>query len=109
MGENSANKVWDEVGKIHPEVFLWNAVPIHPHEPGSPLTSRQPTAAERKQFAPLLEELIGHLQPAAVVAVGRVAEQALKQHSPKYVRHPSRGGAGKFEKGMKQLRAKYSL
>jgi uracil-DNA glycosylase len=108
-GEDSANRVWKEVRNVHPEVFLWNAVPFHPHEPGSPGKNRRPTAAERRQFAPLLEELIGLLQPKAVVAVGRVAEQALKKHSPKYVRHPSHGGGAKFADGMGKLRKQNSL
>jgi uracil-DNA glycosylase len=101
--ENSANFMWEELKPLHPEVFLWNAVPLHPHPPGRLEENRKPTTEERKRFEPLMEALIGILKPQEVVAVGRVAERALAKYQPRYVRHPSFGGAPEFRKGMKAL------
>jgi len=99
--ENSANYMWAVLAKLHPDVFLWNAVPLHPHQMGMFHKNRKPTAKERKQFEPLTDGLIAILKPQAVIAVGRVAERALQKHKPKYLRHPSFGGASEFRNGMR--------
>lgn len=103
IAENSAKRVWKLLVTFHPDVFLWNAVPLHPHQPGQFDGNRTPTAEERRRFEPLTDELIVTLRPKAIVAIGRVAECALQKHSPKYVRHPARGGAAKFSSGMRSL------
>jgi uracil-DNA glycosylase len=103
-GENSANFMWEVLAKLHSEVFLWNAVPLHPHRPGHFEENRKPTTEERERFETFTDELITILKPQEVVAVGRVAERALQKHKPKYVRHPSFGGAQKFRVGMSSLK-----
>ena len=103
FNENSANYTWAVLAKWHPDVFLWNAVPLHPHQPGKFAENRKPTTKERTQFEPLTDGLIAILKPQVVIAVGRVAERALQKHNPKYVRHPSFGGASEFRNGMRAL------
>jgi hypothetical protein len=83
-------------------VILWNAVPAHPHRRGMPLTNRRPSADEVRagiRFAHALLELV---RPRLVVAVGRVAEEALGGEAT-YVRHPSQGGARSFAEGMRAI------
>jgi hypothetical protein len=48
-----------------------------------------------------LADLLTELAPERVVAIGRKAERALTEvgADPTYVRHPSQGGATKFEAG----------
>ena len=103
LGENSANYIWAVLAKLHPDVFLWNAIPMHPHQPGMFAENRKPTIKERKQFELLTEGLISILKPHSVIAVGRVAESALQRHNPKYVRHPSFGGASEFRNEIRAL------
>lgn len=102
--ERSASAVWSVVGDLHPDVFLWNAVPLHPHDPANPTENRTPTVAERRLFLALTDDLLGVLKPTMVVAAGRVAEDALKGRGPRYVRHPSRGGAAEFRWGFAEVR-----
>jgi uracil-DNA glycosylase len=104
--ENSANYVWEFLTVLHPEVFLWNAVPLHPHQPGHFDENRKPTTRERMRFEPLTDELIGILNPREVVAIGRVAERALQKYNPTYVRHPSFGGAPEFRSALASLGGK---
>jgi uracil-DNA glycosylase len=101
--ENSANYVWKFLTALHPEVFLWNAVPLHPHQPGHFNENRRPTPPERIRFEPLTDESIGILNPRKVVAIGRVAERALQKHDPMYVRHPSFGGVPEFRSALSSL------
>lgn len=103
LAENSANYVWEVLATFHPDAFLWNAVPLHPHQPGHFDENRKPTTKERKQFEPLTDELVGILKPREVVAIGRVAEHALQKHNPRYVRHPSFGGAPEFRGAVRSL------
>jgi uracil-DNA glycosylase len=103
--ERTAGIFWEVMAGHFPRCFIWNAVPLHPHLPGDPFSLRRPCAAEMKAFAPLLSELIALLQPEGIVAVGRVAEQALLGigQSCHYVRHPSHGGMTAFRTGMETL------
>ena len=101
--EHSANYMWEVLAKLHPNAFLWNAVPLHPRQPGMFDKNRKPTTKERNQFAPLTDGLIAILKPQAVIAVGRVAERALQKQKPTYLRHPSFGGASEFRNGIRAL------
>lgn len=75
---------------ITEDVVLWNLVPTHPHQPGEPQSNRRPTYAEIAAAGQFVEELATGRR---VIAVGRLAEQAL---GAPYVRHPSHGGAAAF-------------
>lgn len=100
--EQSASIVWRVLGSHFPHFFLWNSLPYHPHDPGDPLTIRTPRRSEVAAYEGLLAEIVERLNPERVVAVGRKGERALDEIGVDntYVRHPSHGGANKFEAGM---------
>jgi uracil-DNA glycosylase len=76
------------------DVLLWNVVPTHP---GTERTNRAPSAREVAAGLPFAVELA---TGRSVIAVGRVAERALR--AP-YVRHPARGGAAAFAAGLREI------
>jgi uracil-DNA glycosylase len=76
------------------EVLLWNVVPTHP---GTATTNRPPTRAEIRAGLRFLAPL---QEGRRVVAVGRLAEHTLGERG---LRHPSHGGARKFEAGLIEL------
>jgi uracil-DNA glycosylase family 4 len=86
------HRVLEELGLDH-RVLLWNIVPTHP---GTASSNRRPTRAEVAAGARFLEPLA---RGRRVIAVGRLAQEAT---GAPYVRHPSRGGAGRFRAGMLQ-------
>lgn len=104
-GEQSATLA-HRIHAAHPgRVLFWNAVPLHPHRAHQPLTNRTPTFAEVARWLPLLEGVVAALQPASLVAVGRIAERALTTcgRPSTYVRHPAQGGARAFAEGLRAL------
>lgn len=94
--------VLDELALEH-QVVLWNSVPFHPHPSGKPLGNRAPTGGEIALGRPLLEQLVGLLQPAEIIAVGRVAEATLGDLATGRVRHPAQGGATLCRNGLRAL------
>jgi uracil-DNA glycosylase len=86
------HRVLDELG-LNEDVLLWNVVPTHP---GTETGNRPPTRHEIEGGRCFAERLADGRR---VVAVGRVAAKALE--AP-YVRHPSRGGARRFARGIAQ-------
>ena len=103
--EYSASIVWRVLGPYFPHFLLWNSVPYHPHDAGEPLTIRTPRRSEVAAYEDLLAATVDLLAPERVVAVGRKGERALDEIGVDntYVRHPSQGGAKKFEAGMLQI------
>jgi hypothetical protein len=87
------HRVLAELG-LEEAVLLWNLVPTHPHRPDLPRSNRPPTLGEIAAGRPFLEELAPERR---VLAVGRLAEREL---GAAYVRHPSRGGASAFRRGL---------
>jgi hypothetical protein len=105
VAERTAAVIWKVLTQINRPVFLWNIFPLHPFEPGDPLSNRCHTRAEREVFRELLFTLLGMLRPKSVIAIGRDAhhtlvELAIDCHA---VRHPSYGGQSEFVRGMNQL------
>jgi len=94
--------VLDELG-LERKVVLWNTVPFHPHPPGKPLGNRAPKVREIALGKPFLEQLIGLLRPAEIIAVGRVAEGTLGDLATGRVRHPAQGGATLCRNGLRTL------
>ena len=94
--------VLDELDAEH-EVVLWNTVPFHPHPAGRPLANRAPKTGEIALGRPFLERLVALLEPAHVIAVGRVAEGALGDLATGRVRHPAQGGATQCREGLRAL------
>jgi hypothetical protein len=84
------HRVLAELG-LDETVLLWNVVPTHP---GTVTTNRRPSCAEIAGGIPFARELE---RGRRVVAVGRVAERALR--AP-YIRHPSHGGANTFREAL---------
>ena len=82
-----------ELGLVD-EVLLWNVVPTHP---GTATSNRAPTRSEIRSGREFAERLAAGRR---VVAVGRVAAGAL---GAAYIRHPSRGGAVEFARGLAGL------
>ena len=109
--EYSASIFWRVMQPLFPHFFVWNSVPFHPHDADEPLSIRNPTRGEVRVWSSLLEQVLAVLAPARVVAVGRKAERALDEIgvTSTYVRHPSQGGAKKFEAGMHTITQEMSL
>jgi uracil-DNA glycosylase len=102
--EPSGRWVWG-VADAHGVVpLLWNALPLHPHEPGKVRTNRTPTRTEMELGQPFLVRVLDIFRPELVVAVGRKAEQSLNTLFPDLafttVRHPSMGGSTLFKEQM---------
>ncbi|HEY4349152.1 MAG TPA: uracil-DNA glycosylase [Gaiellaceae bacterium] len=76
------------------DVLLWNVVPTHP---GDEVSNRRPTRGEVEAGVLFARELA---RGRRVVPVGRIAHEALGGN---YVRHPSRGGAVAFRRGLEAL------
>ncbi len=100
--EYSANIYWRVLQPFFPHFFTWNSFPFHPHNEDEPLTIRTPGLKEIAEFDAVLQAMLEVLKPKRVVAVGRRAEYALARVDQPtfYVRHPSQGGARKFEEAI---------
>jgi hypothetical protein len=103
--EYSASIYWRVLEPYFPRFFTWNSVPLHPHDPGEPLSIRNPRRSEVAEWEGLLDGLIARLAPERIVGVGRKAERALEEIGADvtYVRHPSQGGATTFETGILEI------
>ena len=105
LGERTASVVWRMLGRIGRPVFLWNIFPLHPHEPGDPLSNRCHGRGERVAREALFRGLLGLLRPVEIVAVGRDARVALRELGIpcRRVRHPSYGGQAEFTRAIATL------
>ncbi|MEJ2313891.1 MAG: uracil-DNA glycosylase [Nitrospirota bacterium] len=103
--ERSGVIFWRDMLPRLGEFLLVNSVPFHPHRRGEPLSIRTPTRGELEGCAPILAAIVERLDPRTLVAVGRKAEAALGMLGlpALYVRHPSRGGAREFARGMERI------
>lgn len=103
--EYSASIFWRVLQSHFPKFFVWNSLPLHPHDPGEPLSIRTPRRTEVREWNALLADLLDVLDPDLTIGVGRKGERALEEvgADPIYVRHPSQGGANKFEAGMEKI------
>lgn len=103
------------------EFLLWNAFPLHPHEPNDPRSNRKPNAAELKAGLDLLQIVI---EGRRVLCVGQVARKQVAKvlgrdvpdaqnadaHSRAIVvRHPSYGGSTQFTSESKEAFKKWQL
>lgn len=105
VAERTAAGVWKMLAQVDRPVFLWNIFPLHPFEPGKPLSNRRHTRAERRACQDMFFILLDALQPRRIVAIGKDAQDTLGEfgleHHP--VRHPSYGGQAAFSEGMSRL------
>ncbi len=102
MAERTAAIIWRVLQQIDQPVSLWNIFPLHPFEPGDPLSNRCHTRAEREMFSDVLFTLLDMLQPRRIIAIGQDAQKALADMSLDChaVRHPSYGGQAEFISSM---------
>jgi len=105
MAERTAAVIWNVLKDIDRSIFLWNIFPLHPFEPGDPLSNRCHTRAEREMFSEVLLTLLDMLRPRRIVAIGRDAHKALADLDLDAlpVRHPSYGGQTEFVRGMHDI------
>jgi hypothetical protein len=119
--ERSAAVIWSEIERARAafEVVLWNAFPWHPYrpagEPGEemsgpcgPTSNRKPRLTEVSDGRAALGALLAcFAHPIEIVAVGKVAEEALTRWSEfrcaGYIRHPAQGGEAQFRSGFRNL------
>lgn len=108
--EYSAGIHWRVLAPYFPAFLTWNTVAFHPHKK-NPLSIRTPTNREIDSFRGVLDGFLQVIQPKYVAAVGRKAERALDrlgiEHT--YVRHPSQGGAKRFEEGVMEILCRAGL
>jgi uracil-DNA glycosylase, family 4 len=107
--EVSAQRVQAVIGG-RDDVICWNAVPWHPHKPGQPISNRRPTIAEQDLGTEMLRDFLAWKQPTLVIALGRIAEDALGALGvPAHcVRHPARSGQRAFQAALTELLARSS-
>ena len=100
--EPTATILWSVLGPYRERVIAWNAVPLHPHLAGKPLSNRTPTAVERRMFLSLLAALYSQSGVGRAVALGNQASAALGELGIEHVkvRHPANGGATAFRREM---------
>ena len=105
VAERTAAMVWKMLAQMDRPVFLWNIFPLHPFEPGEPLSNRRHTRAERRACQDMFFTLLDALQPRRIVAIGKDAQNTLGEfgveHHP--VRHPSYGGQAAFAEGVSRF------
>jgi hypothetical protein len=109
LAERTAAVIWKVLQEIEAPVFLWNVLPLHPHEPNDPFSNRAHNARERSAGEDILAALIILLCPKRIVAVGNDAAKSAVRLAPAQqviqVRHPSYGGQTDF---LAQVRSIYS-
>lgn len=105
VGERTATVIWTVLRNLQRPIFLWNVFPLHPHDPGDPMSNRCHTREEREASRPLLTWLLHTLGPKSVVAIGRDAHAALSDFgiAAYAVRHPSYGGQAEFLSGIHKI------
>lgn len=103
--ERTAGWIWTVIQQIAITPFLWNAFPLHPHEPGDPFSNRSHTRSEFAETWVITVELLRLLRPRRVIAIGNDAVRNLEAVGVEchYVRHPSYGGQADFSEGMADL------
>jgi uracil-DNA glycosylase len=105
VAERTAREIWRMIKCVPVAPLLWNAFPLHPFEPGNPMTNRCHTAREARMVEDLLESLLAWLRPARIIALGNDAHRALVRmgHDAICIRHPSYGGQAAFVAGISEV------
>lgn len=108
VAERTAAVIWSVINRLKKPPVLWNAFPLHPHEPGAPFTNRAHSARERVATAWAIEALIARFNKPRLIAIGNDASKALSDlgFEHELVRHPSYGGQKEF---ISRMEATYSL
>ena len=106
--EPSATIVWDALHDLNIAdcTVMRNAVQMHPHNEGIPLSNREPSLDELSGGTMALQLLRNAFPNAKFVAVGRKAETALQNCGidlARQIRHPSFGGKAEFLVGLRSV------
>ena len=102
---NSATAFWNVLLPFNARFIVWDAFPLHPHEPGDVLTVRNPSKKEVSEYGEALKLIKAFVKPSQIVAVGKRAFEELEALNQPciYVRHPSRGGKRAFSEGIRNI------
>lgn len=107
VAERTAAVIWDILLRVNVPIFLWNVFPLHPFVQGDPFTNRAHNAKERKAGAEILIQMVEHLQPKRIIAIGNDAYNVLSgvftEDFVYKARHPSYGGQTEFLTTMNTL------
>jgi len=103
--EPSATILWEALDR-RMDCLIWNTFPWHPMGKRGPLSNRAPRAAEVEAGLHVLKAVRQRYPDARLVAIGRIAERALREQgiTTHYVRHPAHGGKNDFVAGINALR-----
>ena len=109
--EATATVLWNTLATLDYLPLLWNACPLHPHQPGRPDSNRAPNAAELAPGQTFVADLLALYAIERVVAVGRKAQWALAAWGipAAHIRHPGHGGKDAFAAGHAEVKKEYEL
>jgi hypothetical protein len=98
MMERTAQEIWRAAVGLKQMPFFWNVFPLHPHEPGDPLSNRCHSERERRTCEFAVSEIVDWLQPNRIIALGNDAFRVLSATGVHCIpiRHPSYGGQARF-------------
>lgn len=105
MKERTAANIYRVLAGVDVPVLTWNVFPLHPHDPGKPMTNRQHSKAEAEVGFEFLQELCVLFPIRNVIAIGNdAASWTWRITSRNFcVRHPSYGGQSIFLDQMAQI------
>lgn len=106
VAEMTATIVWGALEEMAPSPpLIWNAVPLHPRQPGLAQSNRSPSADERRMGLVFLREVLEMFEFEKFLGVGRVAQDALSTLGLPAIplRHPSQGGKPEFLRGLREV------
>lgn len=103
--EISATIVWEEIIKQKTLPLLWNIFPFHPHKENNLKSNRTPNLEELEFGLTILKKLLYIFNIEKIIAIGRKAEEHIKELNINYyyVRHPANGGKNKFIEGYQNV------
>lgn len=105
VSEITATILWDALqAYASTPPLIWNTVPLHPHRPGQRQSNRTPNHSEQLIGLDYIQELNSLFRFRQVLAVGRVAQAALRSLNIQAIplRHPAQGGKAEFVTGLRQ-------
>jgi hypothetical protein len=108
IAEMTATILWEALLDHADEPpLIWNTVPLHPHQPGQPMTNRTPTLSEQRTGAALVGPMLETFRIRRILAVGRTAQRMLAEWGCEFtpLRHPSQGGKAEFIRGLREAYA----
>ena len=105
LREATATILWESLVELAVIPLLWNAFPLHPHQPGRPASNRPPGKIELNVGRVFISELLAMFSIQRVIAVGNKATTALHDWGipASKVRHPGHGGKVAFRQQLESI------